>query len=153
MTESICRRPLRNRTKAVSIPGIVGISLALPAFILRLLARMMSSQFGMDDWAMIVAMVRILTIEVIRSVGLHGVGIRDPALCDGCYQYVKGCLGRSMFTDLLSSCGSWIGEGYLVYSVWQHHIYPPCELMTKLLYIILTLYRYITSMNCSTSVV
>jgi hypothetical protein len=70
---------------------------------------------------MIVAMVRMLTSEAIRSVGLLGVGICDPALCDGCCPYViYSCrsgvyLGRS--TDLVTSCGLWTGEGYLVYSV------------------------------------
>jgi hypothetical protein len=84
----------------------------------------------MDDWAMIVAMVGMLIIEVARSVGLYGIGICGSALCDGCCPYVK-CCGPMVVTDVLASCGSWIGEGYLVYSIWQYHIYPPCELMTK----------------------
>lgn len=67
-TESICRRPLRNRSKAVSIPGVIGISLALPVFILRLLARIMSLQFGMDDWAMIAAMGFVIPLSAMAVV-------------------------------------------------------------------------------------
>lgn len=57
LTEAICYRPIRNRTKAVSITAIVGISLALLTFILRVLARMTSGQFGIDDWAITAAIV------------------------------------------------------------------------------------------------
>jgi hypothetical protein len=63
MTEAICHRPLRNRTKAISITAIVGISLALLAFVLRALARMTTGQFGIDDWAMTAAIVRIPQTE------------------------------------------------------------------------------------------
>ena len=57
VTETMCGIPQRNKTKTVSIIGMVGISLAMIAFVLRLLARTMHHQIGIDDWAMIVAMV------------------------------------------------------------------------------------------------
>lgn len=60
VTEAICQQPLRDRTKAVSVAAIIGISLAALALILRLLARTLSRQFGMDDWTMIAAMVWML---------------------------------------------------------------------------------------------
>ena len=57
MTETICGQPRRDRSNAVSITGIVGISLTMVAFLLRILARRVHHQFGMDDWTMIIAMV------------------------------------------------------------------------------------------------
>jgi hypothetical protein len=57
MTESVCGHPVRDRTKDISVTGIVGISLALLAFLLRILARQINHKFGMDDWTLILAMV------------------------------------------------------------------------------------------------
>jgi hypothetical protein len=55
-----CGQPLRNKTKAIWIPGIVGCILAIVAVILRMLARLTTAggQFGMDDYVLLVAMVR-----------------------------------------------------------------------------------------------
>ena len=61
ISATICHQLLRDRSKAISITSIVGASLALLSFILRLWARMIASQFGLDDWNMIAAMVIIVT--------------------------------------------------------------------------------------------
>ena len=55
--EAICHWPQRNRTKVVLTTSVVGISLALLAFVLRLLARMTIGQFGLDDLTLTAAMV------------------------------------------------------------------------------------------------
>lgn len=60
MTESMCGHPVRDRTHDVSVTGIVGISLAMLTFLLRMLARKMNHKFGIDDWALIIAMVTAL---------------------------------------------------------------------------------------------
>jgi hypothetical protein len=57
ITAEICGWPLRDRTRSVSVTGIVGISLAMMIFLLRIIARTKTHQFGMDDWTMIMAMV------------------------------------------------------------------------------------------------
>ena len=57
LTAEICGWPLRDRTRSVSVTGIVGISLAMVTFLLRIIARTKTQQFGMDDWTMIMAMV------------------------------------------------------------------------------------------------
>ena len=57
MTESACGHPVRDRTKDISITGLVGISLALLTFLLRMLAKLINHKFGVDDWALVVAMV------------------------------------------------------------------------------------------------
>jgi hypothetical protein len=57
MTETVCGKQPRDRSNAVSITGIVGVSLAMTTFLLRILARAVHHQFGMDDWTMILAMV------------------------------------------------------------------------------------------------
>lgn len=60
--ETTCGLSQRNRTKTVSITGIVGVSLAMLAFLLRLLAKTVNHQLGVDDWTMMIAMV--LTIRI-----------------------------------------------------------------------------------------
>jgi hypothetical protein len=87
ITEATCGLPQRNRTKAVSITGVVGISLAMLAFLLRLLARTINHQFGMDDWTMIIAMVPAINARSYH--GLQVIGLRDPAFYVGCGPYVK----------------------------------------------------------------
>lgn len=57
ITETLHHHPLRDRTKAVSITSIVGVSLAFVALTLRLLARMTVGQWGNDDWIILAAMV------------------------------------------------------------------------------------------------
>ena len=57
ISEAICGSPLRDRARSVSVIGISGISLAMVIFLLRILARAKSHQFGTDDWTMILAMV------------------------------------------------------------------------------------------------
>jgi hypothetical protein len=53
MTDAICGQPHWDKSNAVSITGIVKISLAMIAFLLRILARKAHHQFGMDDWTII----------------------------------------------------------------------------------------------------
>jgi hypothetical protein len=89
ITEEICNRPLRNRTKTVLITAIIGISLALLAVMLRLLSRMKSGRPGMDDWTIIVAMVWILMTKSYADNSSYNIGIRDPPVCDGHCSYVK----------------------------------------------------------------
>ena len=57
ITAEICGWPLRDRTKSVSVTGIIGIAVAMAIFLLRIIARTKTHQFGMDDWTMTVAMV------------------------------------------------------------------------------------------------
>ena len=64
ITERSCNLPLRNRTNTISVTAIVGVSLALLAVMLRLLSRIKSRKPGMDDWAMIIAMVRTPMLEI-----------------------------------------------------------------------------------------
>ncbi|EEH10178.1 CFEM domain-containing protein [Histoplasma capsulatum G186AR] len=55
-----CGRPIRDRTKVVSIAGVVGGGVAFLAFILRMMARLPffnGGPFGMDDVMIIVAMI------------------------------------------------------------------------------------------------
>jgi hypothetical protein len=90
ITQQICHQPLRDRTKTISITAVTGVSLAFAAFVLRLLARMMTGQYGMDDWIMIFAMVYRPKIRIyIQS--LYNIGLCDPALCTGCCSYVTSC--------------------------------------------------------------
>ena len=48
---------MRDRRGTVSITGIVGMSLALITFLVRLMARMITGKLEMDDWTVMVAMV------------------------------------------------------------------------------------------------
>ncbi|PVH75952.1 hypothetical protein DL98DRAFT_465808 [Cadophora sp. DSE1049] len=68
MTEAICHQPLRDRSKLVSTAGLVGIALSLLAVVLRILARAIGGQFGMDDWTMIVAMGFVIPISAMAVV-------------------------------------------------------------------------------------
>ncbi|KAH6704158.1 hypothetical protein BKA61DRAFT_560083 [Leptodontidium sp. MPI-SDFR-AT-0119] len=75
ITESICNRPLRNRTNIVSITAIVGVSLALLAVMLRFLSRMKSRKPGMDDWTMIIAMGFVIPLSAMAIIlANHGLG-------------------------------------------------------------------------------
>ncbi|KAH6699944.1 hypothetical protein BKA61DRAFT_706069 [Leptodontidium sp. MPI-SDFR-AT-0119] len=75
ITESICNRPLRNRTNVVSITAIVGVSLALLAVMLRFLSRMKSRKPGMDDWTMIIAMGFVIPLSAMAIIlANHGLG-------------------------------------------------------------------------------
>lgn len=65
MTETICGKPRRDRSNAVSITGIVGISLAMITFLLRVLARIVHHQLGIDDWTMITAMVLLSKVIIL----------------------------------------------------------------------------------------
>jgi hypothetical protein len=69
MTQAACGYPVRNRTKDISVTGVVGISLAMFTLMLRVLARQINHQFGMDDWTLIIAMARtILYIWWLQSL-------------------------------------------------------------------------------------
>ena len=59
MTKTACDAPIRDRTKTVSIAGIVGGVLSVVAFILRIAARFrcLGGQFGWDDATMVFTMV------------------------------------------------------------------------------------------------
>lgn len=55
-----CGRPIRNRTKLISVTGVVGGGLAFLAFTLRMIARLplfKGGPFGMDDAMIVIAMV------------------------------------------------------------------------------------------------
>ena len=56
-SETVCGRSPRDRTKSVSVTGIVGLSIATMILLLRVISRIRNHQFGMDDGAMIMAMV------------------------------------------------------------------------------------------------
>ena len=58
ISETTCGDPQRDRTKSVSVTGLVGITLAMLVFLLRIIARTRNRQFGMDDWTMVMAMVQ-----------------------------------------------------------------------------------------------
>ena len=64
MTEAI-GGPSRDRTKTISVTGIVGLTLALFTLGLRIWARITAEQFGMDDWIMVTGMVYIINQELI----------------------------------------------------------------------------------------
>jgi hypothetical protein len=83
MTETVCGQPQRDRSHAVSVTGIVGISLAMIAFVLRIVARKLHRQFGMDDWTIIIAMVfpsRTLLHGSLLKIGICDSAIR-PICC------------------------------------------------------------------------
>ncbi|KAG0647507.1 hypothetical protein D0Z07_6697 [Hyphodiscus hymeniophilus] len=63
--KTLCRQPVRDRTKLVSVSAIVGVSLAALTFALRLLARTMSCQLGLDDWSMIAAMGFVIPLSAL----------------------------------------------------------------------------------------
>ncbi|KAK0113101.1 hypothetical protein ONS95_014805 [Cadophora gregata] len=75
ITESICSRPIRDRTNTVSVTAIVGVSLALLALLLRLLSRIKSRRPGMDDWTMIIAMGFVIPLSAMAvTLANHGLG-------------------------------------------------------------------------------
>lgn len=67
MTETVCGKQPRDRSNAVSITGIIGVSLAMITFLLRIIARAVHHQFGMDDWTMILAMVPLGQSTLVRG--------------------------------------------------------------------------------------
>ncbi|GFF34748.1 hypothetical protein IFM61606_04720 [Aspergillus udagawae] len=76
VTSSACGVPIRDRTGAVSITGVVGGVLALVAFVLRMIARLpcCGGQFGIDDLAMIVTMALVIPLSAL-SVVLANLGL------------------------------------------------------------------------------
>ncbi|OCL08806.1 hypothetical protein AOQ84DRAFT_317837, partial [Glonium stellatum] len=77
-SESACGAPVRDRTKAVSVTGIVGGALALLAVSLRLLARRPGAgggEFGLDDWTIIGTMLLVIPLSGLSLVlANHGLG-------------------------------------------------------------------------------
>ncbi|PGH09595.1 hypothetical protein AJ79_05651 [Helicocarpus griseus UAMH5409] len=72
-----CGRPVRDRTKLISVIGVVGGILALIAFILRMMARLPvfnGGQFGMDDAMIVLAMMFTVPFSVF-SVLLANAGL------------------------------------------------------------------------------
>ncbi|KAG5290871.1 CFEM domain-containing protein [Histoplasma capsulatum G186AR] len=72
-----CGRPIRDRTKVVSIAGVVGGGVAFLAFILRMMARLPffnGGPFGMDDVMIIVAMIFAIPFTVF-SVFIANAGL------------------------------------------------------------------------------
>ncbi|KAF7597426.1 hypothetical protein BBP40_003673 [Aspergillus hancockii] len=71
-----CGQPVRDRTKAVSISGVVGGILAVVAFILRIMARMKccGGELGLDDWTMALTMTLVIPLSAL-SVVLADTGL------------------------------------------------------------------------------
>ncbi|OCL12389.1 hypothetical protein AOQ84DRAFT_155692 [Glonium stellatum] len=69
-SESAFGAPIRDRTKGVSVIGLTGGALTLLAVMLRLMARLpcCGGQFGLDDWAIIVAMLPVLPLTGLSVV-------------------------------------------------------------------------------------
>ncbi|KLJ12295.1 hypothetical protein EMPG_12638 [Blastomyces silverae] len=72
-----CGRPIRDRTKLISVTGVVGGGLALLAFSLRMMARLPffnGGPFGMDDAMIIIAMIFTVPFTVL-SVFIANAGL------------------------------------------------------------------------------
>ncbi|KAL1999071.1 hypothetical protein VTN02DRAFT_5106 [Thermoascus thermophilus] len=76
ITETACGAPVRNRTKAVSVTGVVGGVVAFIVFCLRMISRLpcFGGQFGMDDWTMILTMTLLIPFTAL-SVVLADAGL------------------------------------------------------------------------------
>ncbi|KAF7125862.1 hypothetical protein CNMCM5793_002155 [Aspergillus hiratsukae] len=76
VTSTACGAPIRDRTRVVSIAGVVGGVLAVLAFALRMMARLpcCGGQFGMDDLAMIVTVSMVIPLSGL-SVVLADLGL------------------------------------------------------------------------------
>ncbi|KAL1987280.1 hypothetical protein VTN96DRAFT_4308 [Rasamsonia emersonii] len=77
VTMTMCHAPVRDRTAAVWVPGIIGGVLAVLAFILRMAARLprFGGQFGLDDWTMVLVMALVIPLTALSVVlPLHGLG-------------------------------------------------------------------------------
>ncbi|PKY08322.1 FAD/NAD(P)-binding domain-containing protein [Aspergillus campestris IBT 28561] len=76
VTSQACGAPIRDRTKAVSIPGIVGMILAIIAYVLRIIARLRccGGVFGWDDITMSITMVFVIPLSAL-SVVLADLGL------------------------------------------------------------------------------
>ncbi|PGH35242.1 hypothetical protein GX50_01938 [[Emmonsia] crescens] len=72
-----CGRPIRNRTKLISVTGVVGGGLAFLAFTLRMIARLplfKGGPFGMDDAMIVIAMIFTVPFTVL-SVFIANAGL------------------------------------------------------------------------------
>lgn len=69
-TETLCQQPVRDRTKAVSYPGVIGGVLALIAYLVRMVSRLprFGSKPGWDDAVMTFAMMEVIALTVLSVV-------------------------------------------------------------------------------------
>ncbi|KAJ5504426.1 hypothetical protein N7463_007300 [Penicillium fimorum] len=76
VTTSACGDPIRDRTKIVSHAGVIGGTIALVAFILRMVARLRwcGGIFGADDWTMMLTMSFLIPLSAL-SVVLANAGL------------------------------------------------------------------------------
>ncbi|KAH9845359.1 Glucose-methanol-choline (GMC) oxidoreductase [Teratosphaeria destructans] len=75
-TQTICSRPIRDRTKAVSVPGVVGGVLAVIAYVLRMVSRLpcFGDQLGWDDLVLGIAVLEVIGLTAL-SVQLANLGL------------------------------------------------------------------------------
>lgn len=97
-TQTLCGAPVRDRTKAVSVSGIVGGIFALIAYVLRMVSRLphFGGTLGWDDAAMTFVVVLVAPLTCLSVV----------CECPG---------GRSakLKTNIPRSGKPWSGQGYL----------------------------------------
>ncbi|KAI2835595.1 hypothetical protein CBS115988_2031 [Aspergillus niger] len=76
VTSTACGAPVRDRTKAVSYAGVIGLVIACIAFILRIVARFkcLGGTFGMDDLTMGLTMCLVIPLSAL-SVVLADTGL------------------------------------------------------------------------------
>ncbi|KAJ9247285.1 hypothetical protein DTO280E4_874 [Paecilomyces variotii] len=76
VTSTACGAPVRDKSKAISIAGVLGGVIALIAVIMRLTARLpqYGGGFGLDDVAMIVTMLVVIPLSAL-SVPLANDGL------------------------------------------------------------------------------
>ncbi|KAK5163811.1 uncharacterized protein LTR77_010485 [Saxophila tyrrhenica] len=75
-TETLCQRPIRDRTQTVSYTGAIGGVLAVLAYILRMISRTpwFGGSPGLDDVVMTVAVLEVIPLSVL-SVVLADLGL------------------------------------------------------------------------------
>ncbi|KAK4501881.1 hypothetical protein PRZ48_007690 [Zasmidium cellare] len=82
-TDTLCQRPVRDRTKAVSYSGIIGVVIAFIAYALRMSSKMsckgcsrltFTSQLWWDDAVMTFAMALVIPLSIL-SVDLANLGL------------------------------------------------------------------------------
>jgi len=83
---------VRDRTKVVSGAGVAGGVLAFLAFVLRMVARLpyYGGKFGLDDWVMVLTMVRMTSEKILRRGGtlMNLVDVGDTTYGPFCGPYV-----------------------------------------------------------------
>lgn len=76
-TETLCEKPVRDRTKAVSYGGIIGMVIALVAYILRMSSKLscngcsritFTNHLWWDDAVMTLAVAEVIPISILSVV-------------------------------------------------------------------------------------